>query len=517
MVFRKPYAFLIKNFRKIHILMLFFWAFIYYKIFLLKDFVKEFISFGTYNSNLENISSKINFLFYFVVVLMILISISLMILLRYKKKPWKLYLLIIFEYIFLFYASFSTVSFFKTYDPIQPVSSIFLDRDLLNISSWIQYGILIILLLRITGLDLKKFGFNNDKEFLELNSSDREEFEINIEFDKHSITRKYNLIKRKLHYFYEEHKFIVRIAITGVVVIIAGYSYYYFAVVNKSYIQGETYNWNHYSITVENAYTTNKDSTGNVIEKNSKFVLLKIKIKNNSSSDLKPDFSRYHLMNTSVHRTPTIFYDNNFKDLGNLISDDNLLNAGTEKEFVLVYKVPNKLKDDKFVLYFQEYNGRNDTYLRKIKLKIDNVSDIKKEKVYNLNDNINIIDDKYVAFDSVNIAQEMTYNKYSCTEGNKCNIVEKKITAQNGKKIIKISFASSDYEGKEFIDFSCKYGKIKYVDNNGKVGYYNINNLINTDYEGKEIFIDVTDQILESKEIYINYVIRNNEYSIKIK
>ncbi len=517
MVFRKPYAFLIKNFKKIHIVMLFLWLFIYYKVFLLKDFVKEFISFGTYNSNLENVSNKINFLFYFTIVLMILISISLLILLRYKRKPWKLYLLIILEYIFLFYAAISTTTFFKTYDPIQPVSSIYLNRDLLNISSWIQYGVLIIILIRITGLDLKKFGFSNDKEFLDLNSTDREEFEINIDFDKHSITRKYNLIKRKLHYFYQEHKLIVRIAILIAIVIPVLYIYNYFYVVNKSYKQGDTYNWNYYSITVENAYVTDKDSTGNVIEKNSKFVLLKVKIKNNYTSDMTVNFSRYHLMNTSVHRTPTIFYDNSFKDLGNLVSEDNQLKAGQEKEFILVYKVPKKLENNKFVLYFQEYNGKNDTHLRKIKLKIDDISKMNNKKVYNLNENINIIDDKYISFDKVDILSEATYNKYSCQEGDNCGIVEKKIVSSPGKKIIKITFASSDFEGEEFVDFSCKYGKIDYVDNSGKTGYYNIINLVNTSYEGKEIFIEVTDQILEAKEIYINYVVRNNNYSVKIK
>ena len=517
MVFRKPYAFLIKNFKKIHILMLIMWAFLYYKIFLLKDFVKEFINFGTYNSSLENISNKVNIIFYFIVIVMILVSIALLILLRYKKKPWKLYLLVVLEYIVMFYVTISITSFFKTYDPVNPVSSIYLNRDILNIVSWIQYGVLIILLIRITGLDLKKFGFNNDKEFLELDSSDREEFEINIEFDRHSFSRKYNLIKRKLNYFYQEHKFIVRIVILVLVIVLIVYTYYYFGIKHKSYKEGDTFNAGIYSITVENAYITDKDTLGNIIEKNNKFVLLKLKLKNNSDSNVQPDFSRYHLMNTNVDKINTVFYDNSFKDFGNLVSDDDLLNSGKEKEFILIYKVPNKLNNNKFVLYFQEYNGSNDTYLRKIKLNIKDISKIEKEKVYKLGDNINIIDDKHIIFDSIDINTNMTYNKYSCTSGETCSVVQKDLVASNGKKILKITFASSDYEGKEFIDFSCKYGKIKYVDNNGTVQYYNINNLISTDYEGKEIFIDITDAISDAKEIYIDYIIRNKKISIKIK
>lgn len=518
MVFRKPYAFLIKNFKKIHILMLIFWTFIYYKIYIAKDFVKEFINYGTYSSSLESVSSKLNVFFYITVFLMVILSLSLLILLRYKKKPWKLYLIITLEYIFIIYATFSLSSFFKTYDPITPVSSIYFNRDILNISSWIQYAVLIILMLRITGLDLKKFGFNNDKEFLELNSSDREEFEINIEFDKHSISRKYNLLKRKLHYFYEEHKFIVRMVITALIVIVAGYSYYFFAIKHKSYKEGQTFNVGIYNITIEKSYITDKDSLGNVIEKNSKFVLLKVKLRNNSSDTVHPDFSRYHLMNASVDRINTLFYDGQFKDVGNLVSNDNTLHSNQEKTFVLVYKVSKKLENDRFVLYFQEYNDEsNSTYLRKIKLKLDDVSEINKPKVYSLGDNINIIDDKMISFDSMDIQDSFKYNKYSCINGEKCSVIEKEISAQNGKKILKITFASSDYEGKEFIDFSSKYGRIKYVDSSGTVKYHDVVNLINTDYEGKELFMEINEEIASAKEIYINYIVRNKQYDIRLK
>lgn len=39
--------------------MLILWGFVYYKIYNLRSFVKEFVSFGTYNENLEGISTKV--------------------------------------------------------------------------------------------------------------------------------------------------------------------------------------------------------------------------------------------------------------------------------------------------------------------------------------------------------------------------------------------------------------------------------------------------------------------------
>ena len=103
MVFRKPYAFLIKNFRKIHILLLILWGYIFFKISNLKGFIGEFITYGTYNKNVEGISTKINILLYLSIIAIIVISIILLWLLRYKKKPWKLYLVLILEYGIIFY------------------------------------------------------------------------------------------------------------------------------------------------------------------------------------------------------------------------------------------------------------------------------------------------------------------------------------------------------------------------------------------------------------------------------
>lgn len=67
----------------------------------------------------------------------------------------------------------------------------------------------------------------------------------------------------------------------------------------------------------------------------------------------------------------------------------------------------------------------------------------------------------------------------------------------------------------EFIDFSSKYGRIKYVDNNGKVGYSKMIDLIDTDYEGKEIFLKVSNDLLNANKIDLEYILRNKEYIVK--
>ena len=81
MIFRKPYAFLIKNFRKIHIVLLLLCAFAFYKTMQLTGFIKEFLTYVSYDPYLEPITQYTSLIFYIVTILVIIITITLFILL----------------------------------------------------------------------------------------------------------------------------------------------------------------------------------------------------------------------------------------------------------------------------------------------------------------------------------------------------------------------------------------------------------------------------------------------------
>lgn len=521
MVFRKPYAFLIKNFKKIHLLMLVMWGYVFYKIVNIRSFISEFISLGTYNKNLEGINTKTGFLLYLSIVLLIVISILLLILLRHKKKPWKIYLIIIAEYLVLIYGLVETTSFFNAYTITDTVSGVFLARDIMNIANIGQFFPLIILILRITGLDLKKFEFNNDEEFLELSSQDREEFEVSIEIDKNTFKRTYNRLKRNIGYVYNEHKLLANSFITILVISLIGYNYYYFAVKHKSYKQGDTYSVGVYDIKINDVYVTDKDAVGNIVEKDSKFVIVKVTMKNKESKKVEPNFSRFRLMNSNNSSNNTIYYDDSFKDIGKGVSDITSLAAGAERQLILVYKVPKDLKNKKFVLYYQEYNGRNDTYLRKIKLTTTDISKIEETKKYNVGEEIVFKtlnnEEKEITFDSVDIQDTITYTKYMCVQAGNCGMNKITTPKVEGTKVLRIGFASSDYEGKEFIDFTSRYGIINYVDNEDKKHTAEVKSVIDVSYEGKEIYLKIDQAVADAKEISIDYKIRNKEYVVKVK
>ena len=112
---------------------------------------------------------------------MILGCLSLLLLLKHKNKPWKLYLIPLFNYIFLYFVLSIIKNFFKTYSITVDAADLRFARDLLFIFVVLQLPVVGIFIMRTFGLDIYKFNFNMDEEFLQLSEEDREEIEISID------------------------------------------------------------------------------------------------------------------------------------------------------------------------------------------------------------------------------------------------------------------------------------------------------------------------------------------------
>ena len=96
MILRKPYAFLIKYFRIIHLAMFIAIIYISLKTFNVLSFFNEYISNNQVISTYEDISSKyVNSVFIIAVSLVIIISSIILYLMRHKKKPTLLYLFMV--------------------------------------------------------------------------------------------------------------------------------------------------------------------------------------------------------------------------------------------------------------------------------------------------------------------------------------------------------------------------------------------------------------------------------------
>ena len=514
MIIRKPYAFLIKNFKKIHIFLLLLSIYVAYKLISVSNFVNEFMRLGTYDFYSDPITNYISWLLTLSIILLIVGSLAILFLLNHKKKPWKLYLVPAIEYFALFLVLSMIRSFFKGYSSSVATTDLRLSRDLLMIFIVAQLPVIGIYAMRVFGLDIKKFNFNIDKEFLELSEEDREEFEIGINVDKESFVRGYKRLKRNINYFYQEHKLICKMIVCLIIVIGGFLIYKSVFVTNKSYKEKEFYNVNGYSFRINNSYFTDKDYTGNVITKKSNFIIVDLTIKNNSSPR-EVYLENFHIKNsTKDFITTRKIYAKEFQDLGKTLDKAKTFKRDEELNCIIIYKVDKELNKNKFVLYYQESSG----YLRKIKLNTKDLSKISDPIEKELGDEIDLnlkIGNDTIIFDEYKIDNEFNYTTRNCSSSG-CIYGANTLISENGFKILKIDFASELWESKNMVDFLTQYGKLIYKDSNGVEGIVDIVNPIDKTYYGKTVFLKVPVELEKAKSLSIDLVIRDKHYIYKL-
>ena len=102
MIFKKPYGFLIKHFRIIHIIITLLTIYIAFNTRNILSFFRRFISNGYSITVVDNMAAQyINWTLYIAIFLALSSLIIVFILLRMKKKPNKMYLAAIIYYVIL--------------------------------------------------------------------------------------------------------------------------------------------------------------------------------------------------------------------------------------------------------------------------------------------------------------------------------------------------------------------------------------------------------------------------------
>ena len=519
MVIRKPYAFLIKNFKKIHIALMLFSLYIYYKVIKTNQFVSDFISLGAYNSAIDSITGYITSILLIVIILSFLGNLALILLLRHKDKPWKLYLVPAITYGVLFLILIWARSFFALYDGSETGADIRLIRDIIFISMIAQFPIIIIYAMRILGLDISRFNFKMDEEYLEMDKEDRAELEINFNIDYHMFIRFFNKAKRNIRYFYLEHKKICNTIFAVIALILLRKLIVFVFITNRSYKEGQIYKANGYTIVINNSYYSDKDKAGNKIEGNKAFVIVNASLTNNRD-ERELDLNNFHIIKgVDDYTQESTTYAKSFDDLGKTVDSLQKIKKGQTINTILIYKVKRdkKVKTNKYVLYYQELNGGNNAHLRKIRLKIKDLSTLSEEKTLKMSEEMPVKTSKYddlITFEDAKLTDKATFVK-SDVVFNEYEFMNDEVAAPEGNKILLLEFSSQEIEGKELIDFSINYGKIKY-DDNKKDKVIKIKSAVGRKYYGKYLYILVPNTIESVDKIDLIYTIRDKRYTIDL-
>ena len=512
MIIRKPYAFLMKHFRKIHILLLLFSVFVFYKTNTFLSFVKQYMNTKVYNPTVESVRYYASDFLFLVLLLMIAIIGIVIFLLKRKKKPILDYIAVLVEYIFVFIVFIVGMRYFNnlTGDVIS-ARPIRLVRDLLSISLIPQYIVFVLFIIRILGIDLNRFGFKQDEEFNEISEDDREEVEVAVEFDKEAYKRQLKKRIRFLKYYYKENTFFINIAAFIVVLALIATVIGLINSGDKNVRQGDVFTANGYNIVINNSYISKYDLSGNTIEKNSSFLIVDVTVVNNFEKRLM-DIERFLLLSNSYKYVPTLKYNDSFKDLGKGYVK-NEFRKGSTHEFLLIYKISDKFLEENKVLYYQNIKGSFNYNYIKIKLKPSNLTKISNNNSINLGQKLEI-NKKVINISKYEVGDSYSYLHKECNEDG-CYIGSSNVS-EKGKKIIKLDLNTKDYDGSSFIDFLATYGKIVYrVD--GKQKEIKIKNPIERKYNGDSSYFVVDSDVVRADKIYLSITVRNSNYIYYLK
>ena len=514
MIIRKPYAFLIKNFKRIHILLLILSLYVGYKVIDIYSFVGDFINYRIYDAYSNPIGIHITILLRVVLIIMIILSVALLFLLSHKGKPWKLYLVPIIEYVILLFILGMVNSFFKNYTYGIDNADIRFVNDLLLIFLISHLGTIGLFAMRVLGLDYNKFRFNIDEEFLQLSEEDREEVEVAIDFDINSFKRLYRRFFRNVRYFYVEHRKTCNFFLSILFIVGSFNIYKYFFVTHKQYSEGDFYSVNGLTIKVNKSYFTDKDYNGNVISKDSNFIVVDFTIRNNDKMR-KINMENFHVKNgIDDYITTGKIYEKEFNDFGECYDKVKNVKRDEEFSFIIIFKVDKKYRKNGFVLYYQENGG----YLRKIKLRLNDVSKIGEIENLSVGDNIEIpIKGKHdtVSIDYYDIADRVSYVGRNCSSS-KCSNVNLELVSDGSYKIMEITFGSEYATVKNMVDFLTKYGKINYKDSNSEDEVCEVVNAIGRQYYGKSVFLRIPNEVSTSNELSFDFIVRNKHYVYKL-
>lgn len=425
MILKKPYKFLIKNFKLIHLILTILMVYIIYRFSRIINFFDVAISSSAGVLSTNPTEYLYDIYIYLAIFGIVLFTIIVIYLLFMKKKSIKLYIGTIIVYVLAF------ILIAYSYNVIGDMELKIVDpkiirnaRDFLVVISIAQIVEIALFGIRALGFDIKKFNFKEDLKELEIVEEDNEEFEFNINIDVNKAHRKVNKSRRFLKYFYVENRylffFISSISVCFLCLII----YLSMGVYNKKYTQTDFFTTRDFTLAISNSYTTDLDYKGNKISENKTFVILELTIKANGAKSKQINLANPELIvgyNKYYHDST---YIDKFIDIGNGYNNEYIDNQFIK--YLLVYPIDKNDIGKEMTFRYVDIGSITSTEAKTINVEIStrNLDQIKETKKYNLGDTIDfngsILEKTQLTINEKDIKNLFTLNYNFCISDNEC-------------------------------------------------------------------------------------------------
>ncbi|MCI9233257.1 MAG: hypothetical protein HFH08_01515 [Bacilli bacterium] len=536
MILRKPYAFLVKHFKLIHVLLTLVIAFLVYRTNIILNFLNQYIA-SNQTSPIDNLTNTMfniwMFIFPFFIIVLSLIIISLM---YVKKKPIFLYIFnIVLAVAILVFYNLAYSMFTEMEAILLEIRSVRLFRDFVIILEIFQCASLIFVLVRATGFDVKKFHFGEDLAELEIEETDNEEFEVNLEVETNEVQRKVNRFWRFTKYIYYENKFLIDIGILVGISVICFMVYMNIGIYDRDVNQNTMFSTTSFNLGITNSYVTAQDYKGNSVLKDEVLVVLELTIKSKGKSkaleiamvNLEVGGKKfYHIMN----------YKDDLMDLGHTYQNTNIVSNTFEKQ-LLVFKIPKAYQNKGMTFTYTDHvdyisNGINSKYIR-VKLKPfrldENKSNYESTMKEDLSFKGSIFKETKIHLFQTEVSKEFRESYDFCITNNECyksaEFIHPNYNSNHEKAILKVRgtleidnnvVLTRIYNLYNFIYY---FGTLKYEkEGQVKTETITLSRVKPSKFEPENTYyIEVSADLIDAAKIWIDFHVRNKNYLYQIK
>ena len=350
MIIKKPYAFLIRNFRIIHGLLFVMILYLMFKTINIYSFFNQYVIQNAFQYQYNLASIYASPIMYLLSVLIIIVSLIVFYILSIKGKGNKLYLIIFIYYaiFFMFLIYISSIMNNLEAGQILSIESRRAVRDISVIVLLPQIVFSLIVVARTLGFNLKQFEFKKDLEELDIDVSDSEEVELTLGSDTYKIARFFRKFLRLSKYFVLENKIFV---IGCASILVLGMSFFIYSKIDiyaDNYSENQDLIASAINYNVEESYITNTDINNVVINPSKKYVLVKLLIKNRQSKTFSLTNETFRLLINGENITPTLGLSDKFIDLGNTFVPVDML-PGTEKTVIVVFEIDKDINTNEYM------------------------------------------------------------------------------------------------------------------------------------------------------------------------
>ena len=536
MILRKPYAFLIKHFRLIHLILALPLIYIVRKTHLVVDFFNTYVKNGyTYQTGSDISGLYINWILFVSVFLIIISILAIYFLLRYKEKPVKMYIVMLIYYVALFgvlvwYSGIIS----NMAREVLSAKSARLYRDISLIVYVPQYIFIGFVLLRATGFNIKQFNFQSDLKEMKITSEDSEEVEVGFEFDTYKTKRFFRRYKREFGYYLKENKLIISVIVVAAIFSSIFIFYKTRDNYNLTYKQNTSFVHKSFTINIKDSIISNLGYNGKKINDTYYYLVLKTYVRNDSAKSMKLDYDNFNVYTGNKKLKPILDKSTYFLDYASPYYGD-YIKSGEEKEIALVYQLTEEEIKKSFKLeLLSSYSADKGKLVTKYAIVnltpviLTEVTDLSTINVKNklIFNNTNV-GNTILTINSFLTTKSYIYEYEYCYSSNNCKTIKDIANIDYTKGTGGATLLVLDYDFD--LDKETTYGKTSKNDLNFFNDFVSIKAVINeVEHEygvfnvtpknlTNKLVLQVKGDIINASDIDMYITIRNKRYIINLK